>query len=455
MGGVSALKIDTSDAELFLPSGTLQLLEAPLTEVVNELESGCGPGSDYLGWLDLPVQVTSAQIAAMTAAAVRARDDAEVYVVIGIGGSYLGTKAVLDALGAGKASRAVDALHLSGGARDRREVDDGERRHPAPEILFAGTNLCSITARRLLEGVRDREVRLCVASKSGTTLEPALAFRLLRSLMEKRYGRKGAAGRITVVTDARKGVLKQMAEAEGYEAFVVPDNVGGRFSVLTPVGLLPLAVAGVDIRELLHGAAAMRESSQNEDLLTNAAHLYAAMRFALYREGFTTEILSTFHSGLTTFQEWWKQLYGESEGKDGKGIFPASALFTTDLHSLGQYIQEGRRQLLETFLCVREGDPSLAVPVATSDDGLDYLTGKSLDEINWKAFAGTRKAHVKGGVPCLSLEVERLTPFTMGALIYFFEKAVAVSGRLLGVNPFDQPGVEAYKREMFNLLGRP
>jgi len=455
MGDVSVFKIDTSEAEPFLPSGTLQLLEAPLTEVVNELESGRGPGGEYLGWLDLPVQITKAQIADMTAAAVRARDDTEVYVVIGIGGSYLGTKAVLQALGTGKGSRIVGSQPATEGFRNRRNGSAGETRCRVPEILFAGTSLCSVAFGNLLEYVRDREVRLCVVSKSGTTLEPALAFRFLRSHLEKRYGRKEAARRITVVTDARKGALKQLADAEGYESFVIPDDVGGRFSVLTPVGLLPMAVAGVDIGELLQGAAIMRESSRNVDLRKNSAHLYAATRFALYREGFTTEILSTFHSGLTTFQEWWKQLYGESEGKDGKGIFPASTLFTTDLHSLGQYIQEGRRQLLETFLCVREGDSSLTVPEATSDDGLDYLVGKTLDEINWKAFEGTRKAHVKGGVPCMSLEVERLTPVTVGALIYFFEKAVAVSGRLLGVNPFDQPGVEAYKQEMFNLLGGP
>jgi glucose-6-phosphate isomerase len=451
-------------------------LDISATEVAADLAAGRGPGSDFLGWLDLPVAVDEGQFAALEAAAARAEVDTEVYVVIGIGGSYLGARAVLDALGAGAAGGSGSGAAAVSGRGD------------PPAVLFAGNGLCSTALHHHLQQLRGRDFRLCVISKSGTTLEPALAFRLLRSLLHERYGRQEAARRITAVTDAEKGALRAMAAQEGYETFVIPDDVGGRFSVLTPVGLLPLAVAGVDIRSLVDGAAAMRETCLTAELRDNPAHLYAATRHALYNKGFTTEILSSFHSGLQKFQEWWKQLFGESEGKEGKGIFPASTVFTTDLHSLGQYIQDGRRELMETFLCVREGDPSITVPgengasggvdgaaggtddtaggvdgtagggesgKAPAGDGLDYLVGRSLDEINWKAFAGTRKAHVAGGVPCLSIEIDRVTPHTMGELIFMFEKAVAVSGRLLGVNPFDQPGVEAYKQEMFNLLGKP
>jgi glucose-6-phosphate isomerase len=426
----TALTLDVSRAEPFLPPDELRRLAPAVEKVAGDLEAGRGPGSDYLGWLNWPAEMTAAQLTELEDAAARARGEAEVYVVIGIGGSYLGARAVLDALEVGK-------------------------RRGQPEILFAGTNLCSRSATRLLEQVRGRDLHVCVISKSGTTLEPAVAFRLVRALMLERYDRREAADRITAVTDTSRGALRRMAEAEGFQTFVIPENVGGRFSVLTPVGLLPLAVAGVDIRELVRGAATMQKSSLSNSLHANPAHLYAATRFALYEQGFTTEILSTFRSGLGTFQEWWRQLFGESEGKDGKGIFPASTQFTTDLHSLGQYIQDGRRQLQETFLCVREGEPTVTVPQVDSDDGLDYLVGKPLDEINWLAYEGTRKAHLDGGVPCLSIELQQLTPFTLGALIYFFQKAVAVGGRLLGVNPFDQPGVEAYKREMFSLLGKP
>ena len=426
------LEIDIAGAEAFLPPDELLRLAPAIEAIAADLHAGRGPGSDFLGWLNWPVEITAAQFQDLQDSARRARSDSAVYVVIGIGGSYLGARAVLDALGAGR-----------GGQED------------GPEMLFAGTNLCSAATTRLLERVGMREVRVCVISKSGTTLEPALAFRLFRSLLTERYGEREAASRITAITDARRGALHRMAESEGFETFVIPDDVGGRFSVLTPVGLLPLAVAGVDIRELLRGAAAMREECLNPGLKANPAHLYAATRFALYEQDFTTEILSTYHSDLVTLQEWWKQLFGESEGKAGKGIFPASTLFTTDLHSLGQYIQDGRRQLQETFLCVRRSVPALVVPDISADDGLDYLAGRSLDEINWLAYEGTRKAHRAGGVPCVSIEIPRLTAFNVGALIYFFEKAVAIGGRLLGVNPFDQPGVEAYKKEMFRLLGKP
>jgi glucose-6-phosphate isomerase len=307
--------------------------------------------------------------------------------------------------------------------------------------------------------VEGRDFRVVVISKSGTTLEPAVSFRILRGLLQERYGEDGAASRIDAVTDAERGALRQLAEQGDWRSWVIPADVGGRFSVLTPVGLLPLAMAGVDIRALVQGAADMREVCRSDHMRANPAHLYAATRYALYERGFHTEVLATFHSGLATIGEWWKQLYGESEGKDGKGIFPASTVYTTDLHSLGQYVQDGRRNILETFLVVREDEPAITVPADPGGggglDGLDYLVGERLDEINWKAYAGTREAHGEGGVPCLSLQLDRVTPEAVGGLIYLFEKGVAVGGRLLDVNPFDQPGVEAYKRAMFRLLGKP
>ncbi|MCB1183569.1 glucose-6-phosphate isomerase [bacterium] len=422
------ITLDTSRAETFLAEGAVDGLAAEVARVAAELESGRGPGSDYLGWVDLPGRIAAADLAAFRASGEKARDS-EVYVVVGIGGSYLGARAVLEALG-GRAAG-------------------------APEIVFAGTGLCSATLRRALDRVRDRDFRVCVISKSGTTLEPAVAFRIFRAELEHRYGRTGAATRITAVTDRARGALRGLADEQGYETFVIPDDVGGRFSVLTPVGLVPLAAAGLDIDALVAGAAAMSADCTGGGLRENPAHLYAAVRHLLYGTGFTTEVLSTFHGDLQMVQEWWKQLFGESEGKGGQGIFPASTVFTTDLHSLGQYVQDGRRDLQETFLCVRHAVGDVSVPHDAADlDGLNDLAGRPLDEINWHAYEGTRQAHLEGGVPCTSLELDRLTPHGVGALLYMFEKAVGVSGRLLGVNPFDQPGVETYKKEMFRRLGR-
>lgn len=433
MDQIAGIRLDPSGTASFLAEADLDALAGPVAAVAAELTAGTGPGSGFLGWRDLPEQVEEADFAAIEAEAARIRDLADCCVVVGIGGSYLGARAVLEALG--------------GPAQG------------APEILFAGTGLCPATLGRVLDRVAGREPALCVISKSGTTLEPAVAFRLLRAHLEQRYGAGGAARRITAITDARRGALKTMADEEGYPAFVVPDDVGGRFSVLTPVGLVPLAVAGLDIRALVAGARAMRSACLNDDLRANPAHFYAALRHALDAKGFTIEVLSSFHGGLGQLAEWWKQLFGESEGKQGKGIFPASAVMTTDLHSLGQYLQDGRRCLQETFLTVRRTRGELAVPGQGEGgrdlDGLGYLAGMPLDEINRRAFEGTRRAHVAGGVPCTAFELEEVTPFTIGALLYLFEQAVAVSGRLLGVNPFDQPGVEAYKQEMFRLLGKP
>ena len=426
------IRLNLAATEPFLSTAELDELAAPVAHVVQALEEGKTPGSEFLGWLDLPARISEADLEAVEAEAARVRDFADVWVVVGIGGSYLGARAVLEALGGPAAG--------------------------SPEILFAGTGLCSVALQDTLRRLRDREFGICIISKSGTTLEPAVAFRLLRSELVRRWGANEAAKRITAITDAERGALRTLADEEGYRTFVVPDDVGGRFSVLTPVGLVPLAVAGVDVRALVAGARAMRETCQVVDLYGNPAHLYAAARHGLYEKGYTTEVMSTFHSGLRQFQEWWKQLFGESEGKSGHGIFPASTVCTTDLHSLGQYIQDGRRNLQETFLVVRNAVAGITVPADADGrdlDGLDYLAGRTLDEINWKAYEGTRKAHLGGGVPCTSFEMDAVTPEVVGGLIYLYEKAVAVSGGLLGVNPFDQPGVEAYKREMFRLLDKP
>ncbi|MBU8869964.1 MAG: glucose-6-phosphate isomerase [Gemmatimonadales bacterium] len=428
------IRLDVSDTRDFLTEEELQGYSPRVEKAAAELEDGKSPGSDFLGWLDLPDRITETEFATIEKSAARARDDSEICVVIGIGGSYLGARAILDAL-----------------------PDSGTNENP--EILFAGTGLCAATLDGVLNRLAGKDFRVCVISKSGTTLEPALAFRILRSMLIERYGAAAAARRITAITDAEKGALRQLAIEEGYETFIIPDNVGGRFSVLTPVGLVPLAMAGIDIRALVAGAGSMRAACRATDLFVNPAHLYAATRIGLYEKGFTTEVMSTFHGGLQTIQEWWKQLFGESEGKGGQGIFPASTVFTTDLHSLGQYIQDGRRNLQETFLCVRDSGRNLTVPAegegGNNLDGLDYLVGRNLDDINWKAFEGTRKAHLAGGVPCTAFELESITPENVGGLIYLFEKAVGIGGRLLKVNPFDQPGVETYKKEMFRLLGKP
>jgi glucose-6-phosphate isomerase len=430
----SGIGLDVSATEGFLSVGERAALAPQVQSAAEALTGGTCPGSEYLGWLDLPDTITDDQFKAIEAVAAQARDDSEFLVVVGIGGSYLGSRAILDALG-------------------------GNAGSGCPEIIFAGTGLCSATMNRVLNRVKGTNFRICVISKSGTTLEPALAFRMLRLLMLEQFGKEETARRITAVTDEARGALLTLARQEGYETFVIPDNVGGRFSVLTPVGLLPLAVAGIDIRALVEGARSMKAHCLEPDLEKNPAHLYAAVRHGLYEKGFSTEVMSTFHGDMQTVQEWWKQLFGESEGKGGEGIFPASTVFTTDLHSMGQYIQDGKRTIQETFLCVHEAVGELVVPSDGPDsknlDGLDYLVGRSMDEINWKAYEGTRQAHIAGGVPCTSIELDRLTPENVGALIYMFEKAVGISGLILGVNPFDQPGVEFYKKEMFRLLGKP
>ena len=381
------------------------------------LHNGQGAGNDFLGWVGLPSALGEEELQAIETEAARLRDLAEVILCIGIGGSYLGARAVYEAL-----SDPFNLLH----------------EHPAkPILLFAGQNLSEDYLARLLAAVENRSIAAIVISKSGTTTEPAIAFRLIRSEIERRYGRKEAARRIVAVTDRSRGALKTLADREGYRTFVIPDDVGGRYSVLTPVGLLPLAADGVPFDE-------------------NPAARYAAVRNILYRQGFMIEILASYEPQLQYLAEWWKQLFGESEGKQGRGIFPASVTFTADLHSMGQYIQEGERTLFETVVSVAA--PEHRVKIGSDPDnldGLNFLTGKRLSEINHTAELGVSLAHADGGVPNLRIEIPRIDARSLGTLIYFFEKACGISGYLLGVNPFDQPGVEAYKKNMFALLGKP
>lgn len=396
-----------------------------------------GTGSDYLGWVEYPTSYPKAEFARLLDAAERIRNEAEALVVVGIGGSYLGARAAIEMLN----HTFYNAL-----AKEQKK----------PEIYYAGNQLSPSYMKHLLEVLEGKNFYINVVSKSGTTTEPAIAFRLLKGLLEKQVGKAEAAKRIIATTDQAKGALRMMAEQEGYETFVIPDDVGGRYSVLTPVGLLPIAVTGVNVEEMMAGAADATRRYGNRDVMENEAYRYAATRFALYQKGYEIELLVNYEPRLHMFNEWWKQLFGESEGKDHKGIFPASVDFTTDLHSMGQYIQEGRRHLFETVLFVNESEADLIIPEEDENlDGLNFLAGKPLQFVNRKAFEGTLLAHTDGGVPNMVVEIPELTPYIFGELVYFFEKACGMSGYLLGVNPFNQPGVEAYKKNMFALLGKP
>ncbi|HFB62383.1 MAG TPA: glucose-6-phosphate isomerase [Bacteroidetes bacterium] len=401
------------------------------------LSERTGKGSDFLGWTDLPSATGEDLLSKIEAAALRFREKSEVSVVVGIGGSYLGARAVIEAL-----SPHFNLLNKKAGN---------------PVMLYAGNNISEDYLAELLRVLDEKEYTLTVISKSGTTTEPALAFRLLREHLEKKYGKQEARQRIIAITDKEKGALKQLADEEGYETFVVPDDVGGRYSVLTPVGLLPIAVAGFNIRALLEGARNMETfSASTSKIDENPVAAYAAVRNALYAKGKTTEIMVNYEPRLFYFTEWWKQLYGESEGKENKGIFPAGVSNTTDLHSMGQYIQEGMRILFETVLSVESPRHNLTIPAEESNlDKLNYIAGKRIHEVNHMAELGTTLAHVDGGVPNLKVSVPEISETVLGELIYFYEMACAVSGYLLGINPFDQPGVEAYKRNMFALLGKP
>jgi len=428
------IKLNVSDA--ICPKCTARLLPKA-TEALETLASGKGAGNDFLGWLNLPSATTPALIADIKASAARLRQATEAVVVIGIGGSYLGAKAVIEAL-----SGAFDAC---------KPATVG-----SPRVLFAGQNIGEDYIAELQEYLADKQFGIIVISKSGTTTEPAIAFRLLREQLEKQVGKDVARQRIIAVTDANRGALRTLATNEGYTTFVIPDNVGGRFSVLTPVGLLPIAVAGFDIDSLLDGAKAMEAMTVSGDPAENPALQYAIARNVLLQEGKKIEILVNFEPKLHYFSEWWKQLYGESEGKDHKGIFPAAVDFTTDLHSMGQWIQDGERSIFETVISVGEVSSKVVIPTdETNLDGLNYLAGKRVDEVNKMAELGTRLAHVDGGVPNIHISTGRLDAATLGQLIYFFEKACGISGYMLGVNPFNQPGVEAYKKNMFALLAKP
>ncbi len=396
-----------------------------------------GAGNDFLGWVNLPDSITAEEIAAIKAQAVKLKAKAEVIICIGIGGSYLGARAVLEAL-----SNSFKLLHKT---------------QSEPIVLFAGQNISEDYTFELLEAVKEYSLGAVVISKSGTTTEPAIAFRVIKAEIEARYGKEGAAERIVAVTDKSRGALKTLATKEGYPTFVIPDDVGGRFSVLTPVGLIPLAAGGVDIAELVRGAQDMAKLT-NETVAfdENPAAVYAATRNLLYKQGKTIEILASYDPKLLYFAEWWKQLYGESEGKDGIGIFPASVTLTADLHSMGQYVQEGERIIFETVISVEKPANKVVIEADEQDlDGLNFLTGQRLSQVNAMAELGVAIAHVDGGVPNLRITIPEISAYYIGGLIYFFERACGISGYLLGVNPFDQPGVEAYKKNMFALLEKP
>ena len=427
------IKLDTSKAAVTVSAELRAAAEASNAL----LASGKGAGNDFLGWVALPSSIDAEQLAAIKSSADKLRSKAEVIVCIGIGGSYLGAKAVLEAM-----SNSFSLLK-----RDRKD----------PIVLFAGQNISEDYTYELLDAVSDRELAVVVISKSGTTTEPAIAFRILKAELERRYGKAEAAERIVAVTDKARGALKTLATQEGYTTFVIPDDVGGRFSVLTPVGLLPLAAAGIDIEALVRGAQDMQKAtSEDVPYEKNIAAQYAAVRNALYADGKKIEILASYEPKLQYIAEWWKQLYGESEGKEGKGIFPASVTLTADLHSMGQYIQEGERMLMETVISVAQPDHAITIESDEENlDGLNFLAGKRISEVNRMAELGVQLAHCDGGVPNIRIELPVIDAYNIGALLYFFERACGISGYILGVNPFNQPGVEAYKKNMFALLDKP
>ena len=416
-------------------AGDLSGLEPALSQAHQWLQEATGRGNDFVGWVNLPRDYDREEFDRIQAAARKIQGDSRALVVIGIGGSYLGARGAIDFL---------------------CSPNYNLKKKGTPNIYFAGNGLSADYLQEIMDLIGEEDFSVNVISKSGTTTEPAVAFRFFREMLEKKYGKAGAAGRIYATTDKARGALKSLADAEGYETFVVPDDVGGRYSVLTAVGLLPIAVAGVDLEKLMAGAADMMETCRKADLASNPAWQYAAARSDLYAQGKKIEILAGYEPRFRFFAEWWKQLYGESEGKEGKGLFPASVEFTADLHSMGQYIQQGERHLFETVVRFGPSAAELKVPYDQGDgDGLNFLAGKDMDYIATQAMDGTLLAHVEGGVPNLIVRAGSIDAYTCGELIYFFEYACGLSGYLLGVNPFDQPGVEAYKKNMFALLGKP
>lgn len=429
------INLDYSKVFKFIDENELQSIKVEVEKAARVLEEKSGKGNDFLGWLDLPINYDKEEFTRIKKVAEKIKSDSEVLIVVGIGGSYLGARAVIEALS--------HSFYNSLSKSNRK----------TPEIYFAGQNISGRYLKHLIEIIGDRDFSVNVISKSGTTTEPAIAFRVFKELLEKKYG-EAAKERIYATTDKVKGALKKLADEKGYEKFVIADDIGGRFSVLTAVGLLPIAVAGINIDEIIEGAKKAREDFKaNFDV--NDCYKYAAIRNILYRKGYLVELLANYDPRVHYISEWWKQLYGESEGKDKKGIFPASVDLTTDLHSMGQYIQDGQRNLMETIINIENTDEDLVIKEEKEDlDGLNYLAGENLSYINSKAFEGTLLAHIDGGVPCMVINIPEMNPFNMGYLIYFFEKACAVSGYILDVNPFDQPGVESYKKNMFALLGK-
>ncbi len=427
--------LHTAYADGFLRSHEITALQSQVTAAHELLHSGRGLGNDFLGWMDLPVDYDKDEFARIKAAAARIQADSDVFVDIGIGGSYLGARAVIEFL----KSPNYNLLTKN-----------------TPQVFFAGNSISADALNDVLAVCEGKRVSVNVISKSGTTTEPAIAFRVFRDYLEKTVGREEARRRIYVTTDRARGTLKELSDREGYETFVVPDDVGGRFSVLTAVGLLPVAVAGCDIDALMAGAAEARAAFADPNLETNECYRYAAARNVMLRRGRAVELMVSYEPRYALMSEWWKQLYGESEGKDSKGLFPASVIFSTDLHSLGQFVQDGSNILFETVVQFDKAPSTLTIREETENgDGLNFLAGKTMADINRKAFEGTVLAHADGGTPSLVLQMPDMQEKTLGYLIYFFEKACAISGYMLGVNPFDQPGVEAYKRNMFALLGKP
>ena len=430
-----AIKFNSSFAGDFLRGNDLKGLETQVKSAHEMINSKSGLGNDFLGWVNLPTDYDKEEFARIKAAANKIKNDTDVLIVIGIGGSYLGARAAIEFLKGPYYNNLVNGV---------------------PEIYFAGNNISGAYLADMLKICEGKRVSVNIISKSGTTTEPAIAFRVFRKLLEERYGEEEAAKRIYCTTDKARGTLKQLADEKGYECFVVPDDVGGRFSVLTAVGLLPIAAAGADIDALMAGAAAAAKDYNEPDMYKNDCYKYAALRNALYRKGKSIELLVSYEPRFTMMAEWFKQLFGESEGKDNKGLFPASVTFSTDLHSMGQYVQDGARLMFETVVTFDQTDKDVCIEKEESDgDGLNFLAGKTMSFVNSKAFEGTVLAHTDGGVPNFQISVTKPDEENLGRLIYFFEKACAVSGYILGVNPFDQPGVESYKKNMFALLGKP
>ena len=430
------LDVKLFEMKTFLPMPYEDALAPRLKLAHEKLQNGSGAGGEFTGWVHLPRDYDKEEFARIQAAAARIQANSQALVVIGIGGSYLGARAAIEFC--------------------KGQMYNGIREAGIPEVYFVGNNISSSYLNDVVKIIGARDFSVNIISKSGTTTEPAIAFRIFKKLLEEKYGKEGAKGRIYATTDKSRGALKALSDAEGYQTFVVPDDVGGRFSVLTAVGLLPIAAAGVDIEKMMKGAQDAREVCKGGDMSTNPAFQYAALRNILYRKGKGTEILVNYEPALTMMGEWFKQLYAESEGKDHKGIFPTAANFSTDLHSIGQFIQDGTRNLFETVLWVNNSRSEAVIEEAAEDiDGLNYLAGKTVQFVNSKAYQGTLMAHMDGGTPNIIIEIDVADAYHFGYLVYFFEKACGLSGYLLGVNPFDQPGVEAYKKNMFALLGKP